>query len=131
MITPKMKEKELFTTIKPEIFLGQLFQSRDIMHLTHLATVGYAEHKALNAYYDGILDLTDTLIETYFGTVGKRLNIKIPASEYMNAKAHLTYLKDYIFKHRGILGTENTHIQNIIDEILGLITQTLYLLTLT
>jgi hypothetical protein len=131
MITPKMKEKELFTTIKPEIFLGQLFQSRDIMHLTHLATVGLGEHKALNFYYDGILDLTDKLIETYFGTIGKRLNIKIPASEYMNSKAHLTYMKDYIFKHRGVLGMENTHLQNIIDEIIGLITQTLYLLTLS
>jgi hypothetical protein len=131
MITPKMKEKELFTTIKPEIFLGQLFQSRDIMHLTHLATVGLGEHKALNFYYDGILDLTDKLIETYFGTIGKRLNLKIPASEYMNSKAHLTYMKDYIFKHRGVLGMENTHLQNIIDEILGLITQTLYLLTLS
>jgi hypothetical protein len=131
MITPKMKEKELFTTIKPEIFLGQLFQSRDIMHLTHLATVGLGEHKALNFYYDGILDLTDKLIETYFGTIGKRLNLKIPASEYMNSKTHLTYMKDYIFKHRGVLGMENTHLQNIIDEILGLITQTLYLLTLS
>lgn len=131
MITPKMKEKELFTTIKPEIFLGQLFQSRDIIHLTHLATVQFSEHKALNFYYDGILDLTDKLIETYFGTIGKRLNLKIPASEYMNSKTHLTYMKDYVFKHRGVLGTENTHIQNIIDEILGLITQTLYLLTLS
>ena len=126
-----MKEKELFTTIKPEIFIGQLFQSRDMMHLTHLQTVNYAEHKALNSYYDGILDLIDSLTETYFGTIGKRINIKIPASEYMNAKAHLTYLKDYVFKHRGVLGMDNTHIQNIIDEILGLITQTLYLLTLS
>lgn len=126
-----MKDKELFTTIKPEIFFGQLFQSRDIMHLTHLATVNYAEHKALGAYYDGILDLTDQLAETYMGTAGKRLNMKIPASEYMNAKAHLTYLKDYVMKHREVLGKENTHLQNIIDEILGLITQTLYLLTLS
>lgn len=126
-----MKEKELFTTIKPEIFIGQLFQSRDMMHLTHLQTVNFAEHKALNSYYEGILDLTDSLIETYFGTVGKRINIKIPASEYMNARTHLTYMKDYIFKHRGVLGMENTHIQNIIDEIIGLITETLYLLTLS
>ena len=121
-----MKEKELFTTIKPEIFLGQLFQSRDIMHLTHLQTVNYAEHKALDNYYSSVLDLTDSLIETYFGTIGKRVNIKIPASEYMNARTHLTYMKDYIFKHRGVLGMENTHIQNIIDEIADLINSTLY-----
>ena len=126
-----MKEKELFTTIKPEIFIGQLFQSRDMMHLTHLQTVNLGEHQALNKYYNGILELTDDLTETYFGTIGKRLNIKIPASEYMNSRTHLTYLKDYVFKHRGVLGLENTHIQNIIDEIIGLITQVLYLLTLS
>ncbi|MEN9389320.1 MAG: hypothetical protein RLY61_404, partial [Candidatus Parcubacteria bacterium] len=37
----------------PSKFLGVLFQSRDIMHLTHLDTRSFAEHKALNAYYDG------------------------------------------------------------------------------
>jgi len=126
-----IKEKEIFTTVKPELVIGQLFQSRDMMHITHLQTLNFAEHKALNSYYDGILDLTDTLTETYFGTIGKRLNFKIPQSEYMNSSQHLSQLKEYVLKHRGVFGMENTHIQNIIDEIIGLITQTLYLLTLT
>ena len=126
-----MKEKELFTTVKPEIVLGQLFQSRDILHLTHLATTSYAEHKALNKAYDQLLDLVDSLIESYYGTIGKRLNIKIPASEYMNANAHITYIKDYIVKHRGVFGKDNTHLQNIIDEIVALYSKTQYLLSLT
>jgi hypothetical protein len=125
-----MKEKELFTTVKPEIVLGQLFQSRDIMHLTHLATTSYAEHQALGGAYDELLELVDNLIESYFGTIGKKLNIKIPASEYVNAKAHITYIQDYIMKHRGVFGKENTHLQNIIDEIIALYAKTLYLLTL-
>ena len=125
-----MKEKELFTTIKPEIVLGQLFQSRDIMHLTHLGTTSYAEHKALNNAYEELLDLIDDLIESYYGTTGKRLNIKIPASEYVNARAHITYIKDYIMKHRTVFGKDNTHLQNIIDEIIALYSKTLYLLTL-
>jgi hypothetical protein len=49
----------------------------------------------------------------------------------MNATQHLTQLKDYVFKHRSVFGGENTHLQNIIDEIIALITKTLYLLTLT
>jgi hypothetical protein len=126
-----MKLKDTFTTIKPEICLGLLFQSRDIVHLTHLQTTSLAEHKALNKLYEGLLDLTDELIETYFGTIGKRLNVKIPASEYMNAKAHCIFMKDYIMQHRGIFGKENTHIQNILDEIIALYTKTLYLLSLT
>lgn len=126
-----IKEKEIFTTVKPELVIGQLFQSRDMMHIAHLQTLNYAEHKALNEYYDGILDLTDSLIETYSGTIGKRVNFKIPQSEYMNSSQHLNQLKEYIFKHRNVFGMENTHIQNIIDEIIALITKTLYLLTLT
>jgi hypothetical protein len=126
-----IKEKEIFTTVKPELVIGQLFQSRDMMHITHLQTLNFAEHKALGDYYGGILDLTDSLTETYFGTIGKRLNFKIPQSEYMNSSQHLSQLKEYVFKHRGVFGAENTHIQNIIDEIIALITQTLYLLTLT
>jgi len=126
-----MKEKELFTTVKPEIVIGQLFQSRDIIHIAHLQTTSYSEHKALDGYYTDIIGLTDDIIESYFGTIGKRLNFKIPASEYMNAKTHLIYMKDYMMKHRGVFGMENTHLQNSIDEVLSLITSTLYQLTLT
>jgi hypothetical protein len=126
-----MKEKELFTTIKPEIVIGQLFQSRDIIHIAHLQTTSFSEHKALDGYYTDIIGLTDDIVESYFGTIGKRLNFKIPASEYMNAKTHLIYMKDYMMKHRGVFGMENTHLQNSIDEVLSLITSTLYQLTLT
>lgn len=126
-----MKEKQLFTTIKPEICFGQLFQSRDIIHLAHLQTTSYAEHKALQNYYEEILELNDNLLESYMGTIGRRVNFKIPASEYVNPEAHLKYLQDYVMKHRGIFGSDNTHIQNILDEIVALITKTLYLLTLT
>jgi hypothetical protein len=126
-----MKEKELFTTVKPEIVIGQLFQSRDIIHIAHLQTTSFSEHKALDGYYTEIIGLTDDIVESYFGTIGKRLNFKIPASEYMNAKTHLIYMKDYMMKHRGVFGMENTHLQNSIDEVISLITSTLYQLTLT
>ena len=126
-----MKEKELFTTVKPEIVIGQLFQSRDIIHIAHLQTTSYSEHKALDTYYTDIIGLTDDIVESYFGTIGKRLNFKIPASEYMNARTHLIYMKDYMMKHRGVFGMENTHLQNSIDEVISLITSTLYQLTLT
>ena len=126
-----MKEKELFTTVKPEIVIGQLFQSRDIIHIAHLQTTSFSEHKALDSYYTEIIGLTDDIVESYFGTIGKRLNFKIPASEYMNARTHLIYMKDYMMKHRGVFGMENTHLQNSIDEVLSLITSSLYQLTLT
>jgi hypothetical protein len=39
-------------------------------------------------------------------------------------------MKDYVMKHRNVFGNENTHLQNIVDEIIALITSTLYQLTL-
>jgi len=115
--------------VKPEVFFGVLFHSRDCMHLTHLQTTSYAEHKALNKYYEGILDLTDNLIETYFGIAGKKSSIKIPQSEFINAQAHLKQLYSYIESNRGIF--EESQLQNIIDEICALINKTQYLLTLS
>ena len=124
-------QKEIFSSITPAVFFGQLFQSRDIIHLTHLQTKGFAEHKALNEYYDSILGLTDELIEVYQGAVGKRINIKIPPSEYMAADIHLKDLRNYIGKHRASLFDKMSHVQNIVDEVVALIDKTLYLLTLS
>jgi len=111
----------------PAKFIGMLFQSRDMMHLMHLKTESFAEHKALNAYYDGILELTDGFTESYFGYYG-RLDISIPQSTAEDAIAHLKSLAKTIDAER-----ENypSCLQNILDEMSALVYKTLYLLTLT
>jgi hypothetical protein len=129
MATEIFKKTISKSFVKPEVFFGVLFHSRDCMHLTHLQTLSYAEHKALNKYYEGILDLTDNLIETYFGLTGKKSSIKIPQSEFINAQAHLKQLYSYIESNRGIF--EESQLQNIVDEICALINKTQYLLTLS
>ncbi len=76
-------------------FIGLLFQSRDMMHLQHLQTTSFAEHKALGHYYDGILELTDSFTEKYFGR-NKRIPIVIPESKAMNAMDHLKSMQKLI-----------------------------------
>lgn len=110
----------------PNAFIGTLFHSRDAMHLAHLNTTSYAEHKALNKYYDGILDLTDHFTEVYFGRY-KRLPITIPEAKVESAVEHLKGLQSIVDTERGNYTSE---LQNILDEVLGLINETLYLLTL-
>ena len=49
------------------------FHSRTQAHVFHLRVKGpgaYAAHKALNDYYDGIVDLVDGLVESYQGKYG-------------------------------------------------------------
>lgn len=110
----------------PGKFIGTLFQSRDAMHIAHLQTTSFAEHKALNGYYDGILELTDTFTETYFGRF-KRVEIIIPEAKNMDAISHLKEMQSTIDSERNNYPSE---LQNILDEMLGLINKTLYLLTL-
>ena len=110
----------------PGKFIGTLFQSRDIMHIAHLQTTSFAEHKALNAYYDGILELTDKFSEVYFGRM-KRVEIVIPEAKIAPAVEHLKEMQQLIDGERNNYQSE---LQNILDEMLGLINQTLYLLTL-
>ena len=111
----------------PGKFIGTLFQSRDMMHIAHLQTTSFAEHKALNGYYDGILELTDTFTETYFGR-NKRTEIVIPESKNMDSVSHMKEMKSIIESERNNYASE---FQNIMDEMLGLVDEILYLLTLS
>lgn len=110
----------------PSIFIGTLLQSRDAMHLAHWKSESYSEHKTLNEYYDGILELTDSFVEKYFGRQG-RVTITIPETKVEKPVAHLKGLRTIIEKER-----ENytSDLQNIMDEMIGLVNETLYLLTL-
>jgi len=107
-------------------FIGELFASRDKMHLEHLRTTSYAEHKALNDYYDGILGLADSFTEKYFGQNG-RVAITIPATKAEDAMSHMKTMKKLIEAERKNYSSD---LQNIMDEMLGLVHETMYLLTL-
>jgi hypothetical protein len=113
-----------------EEFVSKLLYSRNIAHIAHLRTKSYAEHVALNGYYDAVVDLADAIAESHMGTTGMVMNLKIPACEYMPMNSHLTQMKGYIEATRDEVSSES-HIQNQIDEVLTLITKTLYLLTLS
>jgi hypothetical protein len=112
---------------KPNIIVeicSKLFQSRDIIHLAHLKATSYAQHIALNEYYDGILDFVDNLVETAQGCEQKLLDISIPASKAEEPLSYLLKLKEYICSSRDKLEYEFQ--KNIIDEVTALIASTCY-----
>ena len=51
-------------------YISTLFASRTQAHIFHLQTTSYAQHIALGAYYDGIIDATDALVELIQGRYG-------------------------------------------------------------
>ena len=110
----------------PGKFIGLLFQSRDAMHIAHLQTTSFAEHKALGMYYDKILDLTDSFTEKFFGRNG-RVELIIPEAKNQDAATHLKELRAIMEAERDNYSSD---LQNIMDEMIGLVNEVLYLLTL-
>lgn len=112
-------------------FLGALFLSRDVAHREHLKTKSYAQHKALGHFYEGIVDLMDSLAETYQGRHGIIENIPIfnelKGGNKGTPAEKLKTILDYIEAERyNAVDKEDSALQNIIDEIVGLFLTTLY-----
>jgi len=109
-------------------FIATLFLSRELAHRYHLATKSYSQHKALQGFYENILDLTDDLAEMVQGTHGL-LNIPI-LTEKTTYKEPLYCIADklqYIEKNRyKAYSKEDTALQNKIDEIVAVFLTAIY-----
>jgi len=108
--------------------ISLLFSSRTQAHVFHLQTMSFAEHNALNTYYDGIVDIIDQLVEAYqgkYGLVNKYSNVKL--SDYTNKQQVIQYFEG-LMKSIETLRTEipDSFLQNIIDTVVDLISSTLY-----
>jgi DNA-binding ferritin-like protein len=111
-----------------------LFHARQQAHFWHLDTKSFAEHKCLQEFYEGILELTDKLLEVYMGK-GRRIDfggVRMTFHAY-NKEKMVEYLKKlarYIVRKKKSLKESDADLANIFDEILGLTNKTLYLLSL-
>jgi RNA binding exosome subunit len=117
---------------KAEQFVSMALLGRDLAHLAHWKTKSYAEHKALNEFYDGLLDLIDGFVEQYQGYYKKRMNIvRTEDDQKADIREVLEYQAEWVEMYRyQICERDETALQNTIDEILRLYQTTAYLLTL-
>ena len=108
--------------------ISLLFHSQIQTHTLHLQTQSFAEHKALNDYYDGIGGLVDGIVESYQGKYGIIKGYKsYPMSPYSSTEGSIKYLKglcDKVTKLRKCC--DDSWIQNEIDNVCTLINSTLY-----
>lgn len=109
-------------------FVGMMFLARDVTHSVHLNTRSYAKHKALNKFYDQIIDLADGFAEAYQGRYGL-----IGPISLMSAKKTgnvVEFLQDQLEEIEAgrydVCKKEDTPLQNLIDGIIELYLSTLY-----
>ena len=110
-------------------FVSTLLASRTQAHIFHLQTPSFAAHKALNDYYDEIVGITDSLVESYQGKYGIITGYgNIALQEYESCEAIIMFFETlcmYIEKSRTVI-CQDSYIQNQIDEIVALIKSTIY-----
>jgi DNA-binding ferritin-like protein len=113
---------------KASDFVGYLFLARDVTHSVHLNTRSYAKHKALQKFYEDIVDLADTFAEMYQGRHGLIGGISLQtAKKTTNVVEFLeNQLQEIEDCRYDVVDEKDTAIQNIIDEIVGLYLSTLY-----
>jgi len=105
-----------------------LLHSQTQVHIFHLQTKSYSEHKALQGYYEGIDALVDGLIESYQGKydVITQYN-SVKNEDYKSNEQVIKYFKvldTMIEKNRK--SVKESFIQNQIDTIQELLYSTLY-----
>jgi hypothetical protein len=112
-----------FTTL-----VSGLLHSRTQIHIYHLQTKSFAVHKALNDYYDGVVDIFDGLVESYQGKHGIIENYKCDGYDnYSSVNSAIEYLQKLdktIESSRK--SVKESFIQNQIDTAQELIYSTIY-----
>ena len=141
------EEEENEDTEKPEILgegshpaklFSKLFESREMAHIYHLQVSGepgsHAKHTALGEYYDSVLDLVDSIIETFqgqYGIVEEYATIDTKETGSKDTIEYFNELARFIKEERKCINEEDTHLHNIIDEVVALVYRTLYKLKYT
>ena len=109
-------------------FVGMFFLARDVTHSVHLNTRSYAKHKALQKFYENIIDLADGFAEAYQGRHGLIGAITLQSSKKTtNVTEFLEDQLEEIEKCRyEVCDKTDTALQNLIDGIVELYLSTLY-----
>ena len=117
----------------PSKFFSKLFESREMAHIYHLQVNGemgsHAKHTALGDYYEGVLSFIDDIIEIWqgqYGIIEEYDTIDTTETKTKDTIEYFNELARFIKEERKCIPAEDTHLHNIIDEVVALVYKTLY-----
>lgn len=110
-------------------FIRLMFESRQAAHKAHFLTTFDARHRALEKFYDDIVDLADKFTEVYIAKFGKPLDLDFSCQDE-DAEEIISTLRrhlDWIETNRSlIVPSTYTPIQSLIDDIVRCYLHVLY-----
>ena len=109
-------------------FGGLFFLARDVTHSVHLNTRSYSKHKALQKFYDNIIDLADAFAEAYQGRHGligpiSLMSAKKTTNVIESLESQLAEIESMRYD---VCDKADTALQQLIDNIIELYLTTLY-----
>ena len=113
---------------KFEEVISKLMHSRTQTHIFHLQSDSFSQHKALDDYYDDIVDLIDDLVESYQGEneiIKSYKNYQL--QNYENNEQVINFLQnlsDDVNELRNDL--DGSFLVGRLDEVVELINSTIY-----
>jgi hypothetical protein len=107
-------------------FVGQLLHAVTVAHVFHLQSQSYSQHMALGSFYGDLEGAVDSLAECYQGAYGiidgYPTTLELPEGD---PTKWLDGLSQFVQEKRTGL-SDDSELQNLIDEIQGIIDRTLY-----
>ena len=114
--------------MKAADFIGLFFLARDVTHSVHLNTRSYAKHKALQKFYENIIDLADSFAESYQGRHGLVGPISLMSAK--KTSNVIEFLENQLAEIESVrydvCDKDDAPLQNLIDGIIELYLSTLY-----
>ena len=107
------------------LFVATLLHSATNTHFFHFTTDSYARHKALQKYYEGIVDLVDAFTESYAGKYGKFTAFPSVYHQPKDPVRYMESLQSFVADARQDI-PQDSELQNVVDEIAALINTTTY-----
>lgn len=109
-------------------FAALIFMSSEFGHRAHLRTNSFAAHSALGSFYTDLIDLRDKLVESYQGRHGL---VDIPCCDMpASTQDPLGTIREHLSLIEGLryeaVPREDSPIQNVVDEIVGVYLSTIY-----
>lgn len=105
--------------------ISRVFADRTYAHMAHLKTSSNAAHKALNEFYDDVIELVDGLAEMAQGKFGK---LDIPVGQVSTDMSNAADVLEASIMEitKDAESCKNRVLSNKIDEIEGLYLGTIY-----
>ena len=107
------------------LFVGTMLHSATVTHLQHFSTKSYAQHKALQKYYEAIPDLVDAYTEAYQGRHGLITGYDVEFHKHRDPKAYVKGLLDFLDEIKATL-PKDSDLVNLFDAVVNAVTSLKY-----